>query len=124
MMIQMTEKTVCGCIYYNEVVSSAKLNEATTCEDVIKLDTAVESDPLWMSAVFASALISCKQYDTKNPLLDADKTLHFCDDGLYLVQYETFLGELSSAELKIASIEKIDDIVFNAVYEALSKISL
>lgn len=115
---------ICGCIYYNNPVDSEKLKQAKTYDDIKKIDSAVESDSLIFSMVSADILISRNMYTPHFPLLNTEKTLHFTDDGLYLIQYKGNIFETdspTSSAQKINSIEKIEDKVYNTVYELLCK---
>lgn len=121
-LIYDSEYWACGCIYYNHPVNSEKLEQANTYDDVKKIDSAIESDPLAFSMVSADVLISRNMYTPSFPLLNTENTLHFTDDGLYLIQYESYVFEANSSassSAKINSIEKIEDKLYNAVYDLL-----
>ena len=77
-----------------------------------------------ISMISADVLISRNMYTPGFPLLNTERTLHFTDDGLYLIQYERNVFETNSStalSAKIDSIEKIEDKVYNTVYDELIK---
>lgn len=111
----------CGCIYYNTPVKSEDLKKSKTFKDIQMLDKSLTDNDLGFSETTGYFLISHSEYENDIDEGALSSTLHITDDGLYLVLYDNTLYTVDSEKIKIISIEKVNDKVYNAVYDLLFK---
>ena len=119
-LIYDQEYWVCGCIYYNATIDLQKLKTAVSFEDVENVDTTLLNNGCGLNQLSALTLISQRQYSLNSTSSDTlSSTLHYTDKGLYLITYNKSLYTEKSSDIKVASLEKVEDPVYNKVYKLL-----
>ena len=117
LLIYDNEYFICGCIYYNKPIDSEKLKEAKTFGEVQKLDITLTDNEVGLNELSCYVLFSRRGYQSNYNADALSSTLHFTNDGLYLLAYDNTIYSKNSSKIKISSIEKVDDGVFNKVYD-------
>lgn len=119
LLIYDSEYWVCGCIYYNTPIELEELRKSKTFRDVQKLDSTLTDNQIGLNELSSSVLFLRRGYQSNQDVEVLSSTLHVTDNGLYLVSYDNTLYLVKSEEIKINSIEKIEDKVYNTVYNIL-----
>lgn len=115
-----TVALLCSCIYCNATIDLQKLKTAVSFEDVENADTTLLNNGCGLNQLSALTLISRRQYSLNSTSSDTlSSTLHYTDKGLYLITYDKSLYTEKSSDIKVASLEKVEDPVYNKVYKLL-----
>lgn len=121
LLIYDSEYWTCGCIYYNTPIELDELKKSKTFKDVQKLDSTLTDNQIGLNELSSSLLFLRRGYQSNQDTDILNTTLHVTDNGLYWVSYDSTLYLVESEEIKINTIEKIEDKVYNTVYELLCK---
>lgn len=121
LLIYDSEYWTCGCIYYNTPIELEKLKKSKTFSDVQKLDNTLTDNQIGLNELSSSVLVLRRGYHSNQDTDILNTTLHVTDNGLYWVSYDSTLYLVESEEIKINTIEKIEDKVYDTVYELLCK---
>lgn len=123
-LIYDREYWICGCLYINEPIKYFELNNAVTFEDVERIDLTLISEDCGLNMLSADTLFSRKKYDTDIIKTDTiNATLHLTDEGLFLVSYDNALYSDDSSNIKIISIDKVNDDEYCKIVDTLNDIN-
>lgn len=117
LLIYDSEYLTLGCVYYDMPIGLEELSNAVTFEDVVKTDKTTADDDIGFNELSAQLLFSRREYAKQSDF--ESETLHFTNEGIYIVYYDVPLNINESAQINVTAIEKVDDEVYCKAFDII-----